>query len=253
MVFGNCFKLFNNLAQMNQIKKQKISLIIPVYNEEGSIGKVIEDIPRKVVDEIIVVDNGSTDNSAEIAKSKGATVLSQPIRGYGAACLKGIDYLKQQSPSPDLLIFLDGDYSDYPEEAEELISKINEGYDLVLGSRVLGVKQHKAQLSSHSILGNKMAGFFLNLLFGGDYTDLGPFRIIKFNSLLKLNMADMNYGWTMEMQIKAQRYNLKTCEIPVRYRDRFAGQSKVTGTFKGSIKAFLKITYIVILYFFRIK
>jgi glycosyltransferase involved in cell wall biosynthesis len=238
---------------MNQIKKQKIALIIPMFNEEGSIGKVLEDIPKNIVDEIVVVDNGSTDASPQIAESMGATVLSQPIRGYGAACLKGMEYLQAQTPPPDLLIFLDGDYSDYPEEVENLVEKLNEGYDFVLGSRVLGVEHFKAQLSSHSILGNKMAGFFLKYLFGGNYTDLGPFRVIKFDKLRQLNMADMNYGWTMEMQIKAERHNLKTCEIPVRYRGRFAGESKVTGTFKGSVKAFIKITYIVILYFFRIK
>ena len=238
---------------MNQIKKQKIALLIPVFNEEGSIGKVISDIPANIVGEIVVVDNGSIDASPKIAESLGATVLSQPIRGYGAACLKGIEYLKNQSPPPDLLVFLDGDYSDFPEETENLVEKLNEGYDFVLGSRVLGVEHFGAHLSSHSILGNKLAGFFLKYLFGGNYTDLGPFRVIKFDKLLQLQMADMNYGWTMEMQIKAQRYKLKTCEIPVKYRERYAGESKVTGTFKGSVKAFVKITYIVILYFFRIK
>jgi len=238
---------------MNQIKKQKIALIIPVFNEEGSIGRVIEDIPKNIVDEIVIVDNGSTDASPKIAESMGATVLSQPIRGYGAACLKGMEYLQTQSPPPDLLIFSDGDYSDYPEEAENLVNKLNEGYDFVLGSRVLGVEYFDAQLSSHSILGNKLAGFFLKYLFGGNYTDLGPFRVIKFDKLLQLKMTDMNYGWTMEMQIKAQRHKLKTCEIPVKYRERYAGESKVTGSFKGSVKAFIKITYIVILYFFRIK
>ena len=238
---------------MNQIKKQKIALIIPVFNEEGSIGKVIADIPRHIVDEIIVVDNGSTDNSPQIAKSLGATVLSQPIRGYGAACLKGIDYLKSQSAQPELLVFLDGDYSDYPEESENLVEKINAGYDFVLGSRVLGIEYFGAHLSSHSVLGNKLAAFFLKYLFRGNYTDLGPFRVIKFDKLLRLQMADMNFGWTMEMQIKALRHKLKICEIPVKYRERFAGESKVTGTFWGSLKAFIKITYIVILYFFRFK
>jgi glycosyltransferase involved in cell wall biosynthesis len=238
---------------MNQIKKQKIALIIPVFNEEGSIGKVIADIPINIVDEIIVVDNGSTDKSPKIAESLGATVLIQPIRGYGAACLKGIDYLKSQSPHPDLLVFLDGDYSDYPEEIANLVQKISEGYDFVLGSRVLGIKHFNAKLSSHSVLGNKLAAFFLKYLFRGNYTDLGPFRVIKFDKLLQLQMADMNFGWTMEMQIKALRHKLKICEIPVKYRERFAGESKVTGTFWGSLKAFVKITYIVVLYFFRFK
>jgi glycosyltransferase involved in cell wall biosynthesis len=238
---------------MNQIKKQNIAVLIPVYNEEGSIGKVLENIPLSIVNEIIVVDNGSTDDSPQIAESMGACVLFQPIRGYGAACLKGIEYLESQIPQPDLLVFLDGDYSDYPEDLVSLVEKINEGYDFVLGSRVLGIEHFNAYLSSHSVLGNKLAAFFLKYLFRGNYTDLGPFRVIKFDKLLQLQMADMNYGWTMEMQIKALRHKLKTCEIPVRYRERYAGESKVTGTFWGSLKAFIKITFIVIQYFFRFK
>ena len=237
---------------MSQIKKEKISVVIPVFNEFESIGKVLEAIPDTLVNEVIVVDNGSTDNSASIAKDHGATVLSEPERGYGAACLKGIDYLNKSGP-PEIIVFLDGDYSDYPEDMDKLIQKLKEGFDFVLGSRVLGVEMGMAKLSSHSILGNKLAGFFLKWLFGGNYTDLGPFRVIKFNKLLELNMTDRNYGWTMEMQIKAVRHNLKITEIPVRYRDRFAGESKVTGTFKGSVKAFVKITLIVLIYFFRIK
>ncbi len=237
---------------MNQAFKQKISVIIPVLNEEESIGKVISDLPREYLDKIVVVDNGSEDNSVKIAADHGAIVLSEPERGYGAACLKGITYLKEDGP-PDILVFLDGDYSDYPEETIDLVNKINEGYDFVLGSRVLGVEKYNAALSPHSILGNKMAAFFLKLLFGGRYTDMGPFRAIRFNRLLELNMVDRNFGWTMEMQIKAERAHLKAIEIPVHYRDRFGGQSKVTGNFVGSVKAFLKITYIVIIYFFRIK
>jgi glycosyltransferase involved in cell wall biosynthesis len=198
------------------------------------------------------VDNGSTDGSDIIAADHGATVLRESERGYGAACLKGIDYLKRTS-QPQILVFLDGDYSDYPEDMIQLIEKINEGYDFVLGSRVLGVASGIAKLSSHSILGNKLAGFFLKWLFRGNYTDLGPFRAIRFDKLIQLNMADRNYGWTMEMQIKAVRHHLKILEIPVRYRERFGGESKVTGTFTGSVKAFSKITLIVILYFFRIR
>lgn len=235
-----------------QNRKEKISVLIPVFNEEGSIGKVLEDIPREIADTIVVVDNGSTDNSVQEAKKKGAVVLSEPERGYGAACLKGIDYLKKNNP-PQILVFLDGDYSDYPEDMHALINKMNMGYDFVLGSRVLGVESNQAKLSSHSIMGNKLAGFFLKWLFRGNYTDLGPFRAIRFEKLLDLNMQDRNFGWTMEMQIKAVRNGLSVCEIPVRYRERYAGVSKVTGTFKGSVKAFTKITYIVILYFLRIK
>ena len=148
---------------------------------------------------------------------------------------------------------MDGDYSDYPEDMVQLVEKVREGYDFVLGSRVLGVEKGIAKLSPHSILGNKLAGFFLRLLFAGDYTDLGPFRAIRFEKLLQLGMADRNFGWTMEMQIKATRHHLKIIELPIRYRERYGGKSKVTGTFKGSIKAFAKITYIVILFFLRIK
>jgi glycosyltransferase involved in cell wall biosynthesis len=237
---------------MTENRKEKISVIIPVFNEEGSIGKVLEDIPKELTNSIIVVDNGSTDLSVEVAKSKGALVLSEKERGYGAACLRGIEYLKTNNP-PDILVFLDGDYSDFPEDMWKLIDKLNTGYDFVLGSRILGVKTNQAKLSLHSILGNKMAAYFLNLLFKGDYSDLGPFRAIRFSKLLALNMQDRNFGWTMEMQIKAIRKGLRIDEIPVHYRERFAGESKVTGTFKGSVKAFLKITYIVILYFLRIK
>jgi glycosyltransferase involved in cell wall biosynthesis len=237
---------------MTQNKKQKISVVIPVYNEEESIAKVIDDIPKPLVDEIIVVDNGSTDNSGNIAKAHGATVLIEARKGYGAACMRGIVYL-QDDTDLDILVFLDGDYSDEPKDMFMLIDKINDGYDFVLGSRILGIEKYGSELSAHSILGNKLAAFFLNWLFKGRYTDLGPFRAIKFIKLLQLGMADLNYGWTMEMQIKALRHNLNITEIPVHYRKRYGGVSKVTGTFLGSIKALLKITYTVILYFMRIK
>ena len=237
---------------MNQANKQKISVIIPVFNEEVSIGKVLSDLPKDYLDKTIIVDNGSTDNSAGIAAEHGALVLSETERGYGAACLKGINYLKENSP-PDILVFLDGDYSDFPKEIVNLVDKINTGYDFVLGSRVMGVDKYGAALPSHSIMGNKMAAFFLKIFFGGNYTDMGPFRAIRFSRLLELKMADRNFGWTMEMQIKAERAKLKVIEIPVHYRERFGGQSKVTGNLTGSIKAFLKITYVVIIYFFRIK
>jgi glycosyltransferase involved in cell wall biosynthesis len=237
---------------MVENRKEKISVVIPVFNEEGSIGKVLEDIPEGFVNLVVVVDNGSTDGSVRVAKNHGALVLTEKERGYGAACLKGIEYLKKKDP-PDILIFLDGDYSDFPEDMLKLIEKIDNGYDFVLGSRVMGAQMNLAKLSKHSILGNKLAALFLKLLFKGNFTDLGPFRAIKFDKLLALNMQDRNFGWTMEMQIKAVKMGINICEVPVRYRARYAGKSKVTGTFKGSILAFLKITYTVLLYFFRIK
>ena len=239
-----------NFSEMNQMNKQKISVIIPVFNEEESIAKVLRDIPEDFADTVVVVDNGSTDSSADVARQNGAHVLSEPQRGYGSACLKGIEYLKDHNP-PEILIFLDGDYSDYPEEMILLVDKINEGFDFVLGSRVMGVAQYNAILPPHSVAGNKIAAFFLNVLFGGNYSDLGPFRAIKFDKLLELGVADRNYGWTIEMQIKAERKKLRVTEIPVHYRKRFAGQSKVTGNLFGSIKAFFKIIYVVFLYFLK--
>ena len=237
---------------MSQIKKEKISIIIPVFNEHESIGKVLEAIPDFLIDEVLVVDNGSIDGSDEVARKHGATVIYESERGYGAACLKGIAYL-QDFRSPCIIVFMDGDYSDYPEEAIQLVEKIRDGHDFVLGSRVLGVKLGQAHLALHSVLGNKLVTLLLNLLFGGNYTDLGPFRAIKFEKLLQLEMADRNYGWTVEMQIKALQNHLKILEIPVRYRKRFGGKSKVTGSLGGSIKAFIKISSIIFLYFFRRK
>ena len=233
--------------------KQKIALLIPVLNEEGSIGHVLSDIPRDLIDEIIVVDNGSSDNSEAVARFYGATVLKEPEKGYGAACLKGIEYLKNQIVRPDVLVFLDGDYSDYPEQTTELIKKLNEGYDFVLGSRIMGIEKYGAHLSRHSVMGNKLAAFFLKIMFRGNYTDLGPFRAIRFEKLLELGMCDQNYGWTMEMQIKALRDNLKITEIPVHYRKRLAGNSKVTGSFWGSVKACIKISKTVFEYFMKMK
>ena len=189
---------------------------------------------------------------ADVARRHGATVIREPSPGYGAACLAGIRYLQKISP-PDILVFLDGDYSDDPNDMSDLIGKIRQGYDFVLGSRIMGISEYDAVLSPHSVLGNKLAAFFLKWLFNGNYTDLGPFRAIKFEKLLYLDMQDKNFGWTMEMQIKAVQKHLRTIEIPVHYRDRYAGQSKVTGTFSGSVKAFLKITFLVIQYFFRLK
>jgi glycosyltransferase involved in cell wall biosynthesis len=237
---------------MGQLKKQKIVVLIPVYNEERSISKVIQDIPRSAVTEIVIIDNGSTDQSVAVALSHRVTVLHEPERGYGAACLTGIEYANNKI-KPDIIVFLDGDYSDYPEDMTKLIMKFDAGYDFVLGSRVQGIDKYDAHLAPHSRLGNKCAAYLLKILFGGNYTDLGPFRAIRTDELNKLDMQDRNYGWTIEMQIKALRNNLRITEIPVRYRQRYAGKSKVTGSIWGSLKASIKIIYTIIIYFFRFK
>ena len=212
----------------------KSVVIIPAYNEEKPIAKVIGDIPTHVISEVIVVDNNSNDNTGTIALDAGATVLFEKQKGYGAACLKGINYLKDKNP--DVVVFLDGDYSDYPEEIIDLLKHIEQDdYDFVLGSRVLG-KREKGALPLQSIIGSKIAGTLIKLFWRVKYTDLGPFRAIKYKKLLELEMENNWFGWTVEMQIRAAKKNFKILEIPVRYRKRI-GKSKVTGTLKGTVLA----------------
>jgi glycosyltransferase involved in cell wall biosynthesis len=212
----------------------KTAVIIPAFNEEKSIGKVIEEIPGNLIDEVIVVNNNSTDDTASVAEKAGATVLYESFQGYGAACLKGIEYCRDKSF--DVIIFMDGDFSDYPEEMELLLNKIiEENYDFVLGSRVMG-KREKGALPPQSRIGSIIAGFLMNLFWNYKFTDLGPFRAIKYDKLIELKMNDKWYGWTVEMQIKAAKKKYKTIEIPVSYRKRI-GKSKVTGTVKGTVLA----------------
>jgi glycosyltransferase involved in cell wall biosynthesis len=221
----------------------QISVIIPALNEEQSIAAVINDIPRDLVQEIIVADNGSTDRTAEIASSLGCRVVREPRRGYGNACLKAMAALS----NPDIVVFLDGDYSDYPNELPLLVNPIlNDQADLVLGSRTLGSREPGA-LPPHSRFGNWLAGALIGILFGHRYTDLGPFRAIRYTSLQRIGMIDRNYGWTVEMQLKAVQQKLRIQEIPVSYRKRI-GQSKVTGTISGSVKAGMKIIWIILKY-----
>ncbi len=211
----------------------KIAVIIPAYNEEQSIQKVINDVPS-LVNEIIVVNNNSTDKTVQTAEQAGATVLHETYKGYGAACLKGIEYCR--SKEYEIIVFLDGDYSDYPEELELLVKPIvNDGYDFVLGSRVLG-KREKGALPFQSQIGSIVAGTLIKLFWKFKYTDLGPFRAIRFDKLLELNMKDKWFGWTVEMQIRAIKAELKIKEVPVSYRNRI-GKSKVTGTVKGTVMA----------------
>lgn len=216
-----------------------ISVIIPAYNEASSIGKVVKDIPA-VVSEIIVVNNNSNDNTLQVAKDAGATVLNEPQPGYGNACLKGMEYLAKRPIKPDIVVFLDGDYSDYPEELITIVSPIIEkDIDFVIGARKKRLRE-PGSMTPQQIFGNWLATSLMRILYGARYSDLGPFRAIKYKKLIELEMEDKNYGWTVEMQLKALKNELSYIEIPVRYRNRI-GVSKVSGTVKGSILAGVKI------------
>ena len=223
-----------------------ISIIIPAINEEESIGLVLNDIPKDIAREIIVVDNGSHDNTANVAENLGAKVMLEPLRGYGSACLRGISVLKKDT---DIVVFLDGDYSDYPQDMHTILKPILTGNaEMVIGSRMLGVRE-KGALLPQALFGNKLAAFLIRLFWGFRYTDLGPFRAITYKVLLSLNMADKNFGWTVEMQIKALKKGLQIVEVPVRYRKR-VGVSKITGTFSGTVRAGTKIIYTIFKYGF---
>jgi len=218
----------------------RVSIIIPAFNEENGIGEVIREIPRELVTEIVVVNNASTDDTEKIARAEGATVLREPTPGYGRACLKGINHLKQSDPHPDIVVFLDADHSDYPEEMRELIRPIEAGTaDLVIGSRALG-KREQGSMTPQQVFGNWLATRLLRILYGVRFTDLGPFRAIRFDKLLELDMQDKTYGWTVEMQLKAAKMGFRCIEVPVRYRRRI-GFSKISGTVKGTVMAGYKI------------
>ena len=224
----------------------KISIIIPALNEEESIGRVLNDIPGEIVEEVIVVDNGSSDNTVTVSKGLGVNVILEPLKGYGAACLRGISILKQDT---DIVVFLDADYSDYPQDLHTVVKPIiDDDAEMVIGSRMSGARE-KGALLPQAIFGNKLATFLIRLFWGFKYTDLGPFRAIKYRDLLALNMIDKNFGWTVEMQIKALKKGLRIAEVPVRYRKRI-GKSKITGTFSGTVRAGVKIIYTIFKYGF---
>lgn len=229
------------------MSKPIITVIIPAYNEEKSIAKVVNDIPRKIVDHVIVVNNNSNDATVEVAKNAGAIVLDEPRRGYGWACLNGIEHSK--TLNTEIIVFLDGDYSDYPQEIPDVLAPIFEtDMDMVIGSRVLG-KREKGSLTPQQVFGNWLATKLIRLFYGAKFTDLGPFRAIKSKSLEQLEMADKTYGWTIEMQIKAAKHKMKFCEVPVNYKKRI-GVSKVSGTIKGTVLAGIKIIFAVFKYRF---
>jgi len=227
----------------------KIKVIIPAFNEEESIPLVIKAIPISV-DEVIVVSNNSTDNTEANAKAAGATVLTEPNKGYGYACLKGMDYVAKQAEKPDIIVFLDGDYSDYPEELVKIVAPIIEDdIDFVVGARVPKLRE-EGSMTGPQIFGNWLATFLMKLFFRSTFTDLGPFRAIKYNKLLGLKMEDKTYGWTVEMQLKVLKQKLSYKEIPVNYRNRI-GVSKVSGTIKGAIFAGIKILSWIFKYSFK--
>ncbi|MEO6833058.1 MAG: glycosyltransferase family 2 protein [Chitinophagaceae bacterium] len=221
-------------------KNPKIVVIIPAFNEENAVAKVIADIPKSLVSAIIVANNNSSDNTRRQALTAGATVVDEPTQGYGNACLKGIEFVKEQGLNPDIIVFLDADYSDYPEEISKLIAPILEDeMDMVIGSRALG-NRAKRSMQPQQIFGNWLATRLMKLLYNARYSDLGPFRAIRWNALLALDMKDKTYGWTVEMQLKAAKQKMKIAEVPVSYRARI-GHSKISGTVKGTVMAGYKI------------
>ncbi|MCF6306490.1 MAG: glycosyltransferase family 2 protein [Flavobacteriaceae bacterium] len=230
-----------------------IKVIIPAFNEEASIGLVIAAIPE-IVSEIIVVNNNSSDNTVKVAKKAGATVLTETQKGYGYACLKGMKYISEQSRSlgtkPEIVVFLDGDYSDYPEELTKIVQPIIENdIDFVIGARVSELRE-LGSMTKPQIFGNWLATSLMKLFFKSTFTDLGPFRAIKYDKLLALNMEDKTYGWTVEMQLKALKKKYSYIEIPLNYRNRI-GVSKVSGTVKGAIFAGVKILLWIFKYSFK--
>ncbi|TVZ08784.1 glycosyl transferase family 2 [Cellulophaga sp. RHA_52] len=227
----------------------KINVIIPAYNEANSIGKVIKDIPS-IVSEIIVVNNNSTDNTVGNAEKAGATVLTENRKGYGYACLKGMDYISKKSNKPDIIVFLDGDYSDYPEELTKIVAPIMQNkVDFVVGARTKKGRE-KGSMTPQQVFGNWLATVLMKIFFNAKFTDLGPFRAIKYKTLLNLDMQDKTYGWTVEMQLKILKKKLKYLEVPVRYKKRI-GVSKVSGTVKGTIFAGVKILGWIFKYSFK--
>jgi glycosyltransferase involved in cell wall biosynthesis len=227
----------------------RVTVIIPAYNEENSIAKVVGEIP-KMVDEVIVVDNNSTDATGQNAAQSGATVLVEKNKGYGYACLKGLEYISTLNQKPDIVVFIDGDYSDYPEQLTELIQPIiTSNFDFVLGTRVKKLREIGA-MTPQQIFGNHLATFLMKLIFKSTFTDLGPFRAIKYDKLIQLQMEDTTYGWTVEMQLKILKKKFTYIEIPVKYRNRI-GVSKVSGTIRGTIGAGVKILSWIFKYAFK--
>ncbi len=224
-------------------QKRKIDVLIPAWNEEEALPMVLVDLPKNWIRNVIVCDNGSTDRTAQVAHANGVHVISQPERGYGNACLAGMRYLQTlpSSEQPDIVVFLDGDYSDYPDELPKVVAPIlNDEIDMVIGSRRLGGMQPGA-MTLPQRFGNWLAPLLIRWFYGQKFSDLGPFRAIRWDQLLAMQMEDKNFGWTVEMQVKAAKMKLRCAEVPVKYRKRAGGKSKVSGTIRGAFGAGVKI------------
>jgi len=220
-----------------------IDVLIPAYNEQNSVEKVINEIPD-LVRYIVVVNNNSNDNTKINAQQAGAQVIDEPQRGYGKACLTGIKHISKFGTPPDILVFLDADYSDFPGQLSDLVKPIREkDYDMVIGSRALG-KRQSGSMTPPQLFGNWLSTNLMKWIYKTNYSDLGPFRAIKWEKLLALNMEDQTFGWTIEMQIKAAKMGYKTTEVPVDYRQRI-GVSKISGTVKGVFGAGYKILWTI--------
>ncbi len=217
--------------------RPRVAVVIPVFNERDSLPLVVGAIPAGLVEEIVVVDNGSTDGTDSIARGLPVRLVREPRRGYGSACLAGVAALANRPP--EILVFLDGDFSDHPEEMPALIAAVSAGAELVIGSRALGESEPGALLPQ-ARFGNALACLLIRWLLGQRYTDLGPFRAIRWDAYERLGMRDTSFGWTCEMQVKAVRKGLRIAEVPVSYRRRI-GVSKITGTLNGTLRAGAKI------------
>ncbi|MCP3980363.1 MAG: glycosyltransferase [bacterium] len=226
-----------------------IDVVIPAHDEAGSVGSVLADLPRERLRDVVVVDNASTDGTADVARAAGATVVAEARRGYGSACLAGLARVGAATPPPDVVVFLDADYSDHPDELPRVVQPIlDDRADVVVGSRVLGDADPGALLLQ-ARFGNWLAARLIRALYGLRVSDLGPFRAVRWDALQRLGMVDTNFGWTVEMQVKAAKLGLRYAEVPVSYRRRI-GVSKITGTLRGTIGASWKILYTIFRYAF---
>lgn len=224
-----------------------IDVVIPAFNEAKAVGLVVRDIPKELVRNIIVVDNNSSDETKEVAQKAGAIVIPEPMQGYGAACLRGLSYLNELEVKPDIVVFIDADYSDHPQEMFDLVGPILDGKaEMVIGSRSLG-KREKGAMMPQQIFGNWLATTLMKWIYKAKFTDLGPFRAITWRALEEIGMKDRDYGWTVEMQVKALKNGIAYEEIPVKYRKRI-GVSKITGTIKGTVMAGYKIILTIFRY-----